>query len=302
MNKIVIVGGTGFLGFHVAKHFLKKKFKIISISRYKPKKIRKLSKVKYLFADISKKKKLIKVLKPHLNSKYVVNVGGEIDHTQNSKVYKSHFTGVKNLTNIFKNANIKRFIQIGSSMEYGKSKSPQLENAKAKPISVYGKSKFLATNYLIKMYKERNFPSLIVRPYQIYGPAQEKNRLVPFLISQSLNGNHFPCSDGNQFRDFLYILDFVNCIDLLIRKKIKLGQIFNVGNGKGIKVKKVINLVNKKIKMGKPIFNQIKLRKEEQKYLFPSILKIKKTVGWMPKTKLNIGINKTIRFYRNKKK
>jgi nucleoside-diphosphate-sugar epimerase len=52
--------------------------------------------------------------------------------------------------------------------------------------------------------------------------------------------------------------------------------------------------------MGKPVFNQIKLRKEEQKYLFPSILKIKKTVGWTPKTKLNIGINKTIRFYRNK--
>ena len=55
MSKIIIVGGTGFLGFHLAKYFLKKKWKVVSVSRKKPKKIRKLSKVTYVLADIRKK-------------------------------------------------------------------------------------------------------------------------------------------------------------------------------------------------------------------------------------------------------
>jgi nucleoside-diphosphate-sugar epimerase len=298
LDKIIVIGGTGFLGYHISKHFLKKKFNVISISRNKPKKFRRLRTAKYIFSDISKKKNLLKILKPHLNSKYVINVGGEIDHKRDKKVYNSHYIGVKNLTNIFLNTNLVKFIQIGSSMEYGKSKSPQFEGTSPKPISSYGKSKLLATNYLINMYKKKNFPSLIVRPYQVYGPAQEEKRLIPFIISQSLKGKNFPCSSGNQFRDFLYVSDFIKCLDLLIKKKIKLGQIYNIGTGKGEKIKNVINLINKKIKFGKPVFNKIKLREEEQKYLFPSIFKIKKALGWMPKIKFNTGINKTIRFYK----
>ena len=55
MSKIIIVGGTGFLGFHLAKYFIKKKWKDVSVSRKKPKKIRKLSKVTYVLADIRKR-------------------------------------------------------------------------------------------------------------------------------------------------------------------------------------------------------------------------------------------------------
>lgn len=301
MKKILIVGGTGFLGYHISKYFISKKFKVISISRKKPKKTKRLSKVKYLFSDISKRKKLEEVLGPHSDIKYIINLGGEINHKKSNEVYKSHFLGVKYLVSIFLKTNIKKFIQIGSSMEYGRIKSPQSENARAHPISTYGKSKLLATNYLIQMFKEKNFPALVLRPYQIYGPAQEENRLIPFVISQSLSGNLFPCSSGKQFRDFLYVADFVKCLDMLIRKKVKLGQILNVGYGKALKVKNVINITNKKINLGKPIFNKIKLRKEEQKYLFPSISKIKKVLGWKPKTQFDNGIDKTIKYFKNKK-
>ena len=302
MKKILIIGGTGFLGYHISNYFLKKNYEVVSLSRNQPKKIRRLVNVKYLYSDISNKKKLVKILKPHLNSNYLVNVGGEINHKENKKVYKSHFLGVKNLVNIFLKTNLKKFIQIGSSMEYGKIKSPQSESSISKPISVYGKSKLLSTNYLIKMYEEKNFPSIIIRPYQIYGPSQEQKRLIPFTISQSLNGYRFPCSSGNQFRDFIYVSDFVNCIGMIIKKKIQGGQIFNIGFGKGIKVKNIIKIINKKIKNGEPIFNKIKLRKEEQRFLFPNISKIKKKIGWAPKIKLDKGIIKTIKFYKNKKK
>ena len=62
VKKILIVGGTGFLGFHFAKYCLKRNFKVISVSRGKPKKIRKLNNVNYVFLDISKKKALEKKL------------------------------------------------------------------------------------------------------------------------------------------------------------------------------------------------------------------------------------------------
>ena len=61
-KKILIVGGTGFLGYHLAVFFIKKKFKVFSLSRSKPKKIRMIPNVKYLIADILNKKILEKKL------------------------------------------------------------------------------------------------------------------------------------------------------------------------------------------------------------------------------------------------
>ena len=135
----------------------------------------------------------------------------------------------------------------------------------------------------------------------MYGPNQDSNRLIPFVITQCLKKKKFPCSSGTQYRDFLYIDDFIRCIELTLRKKIKLGQIFNVGSGSPIKVKKVINLIHKKIKSGEPNFNQIKSRREEQKYVFPSLFKIKKVFKWSPKINFNKGINKTISYYKTEK-
>ena len=66
-------------------------------------------------------------------------------------------------------------------------------------------------------------------------------------------------------------------------------------------MKNVINLINKKIRSGEPNFNQIRFRKEEQKYVFPSLFKIKKVLKWRPKISFNNGINKTISYYERNK-
>ena len=297
MKKILIIGGTGYLGYHVSKALLNK-FKIISLSISNPKKKRYLRKVKYLKADISKKNSLNKLTKALSNIKYVINFGGHVNHNDKTKVYSSHYQGAKNLINFYLKKNINLFIQIGSSSEYGKKKSPQSENYISQPISHYGKAKLKTSLYALGVYKKKKFPIVVLRPYQVYGPNQDNNRLVPFVITQSLKGKLFPCSSGKQFRDFLYISDFVDCIKLLIKNEKNYGQIFNVGYGKPIQIKKIINMISKKIKSGKPIFNQIKMRKDEQNIIYPNIKKIKKTLKWKPKIKFEEGIDKTIRFYR----
>ena len=72
---------------------------------------------------------------------------------------------------------------MGSSLEYGKKKSPHNELMKCNPISIYAKSKYLSSKYLLDLNKNNNFPAVIFRLYQAYGGKQDNNRLIPITIS-----------------------------------------------------------------------------------------------------------------------
>ena len=126
-RKILITGGTGFIGYHLAKKCLKLNWKVDSISTKLPPIRRKLKKVKYIILDISKKNLFRKLPKDY---DYVVNLAGYVDHSKSNQITKTHYNGCKNLANYFLNTEIKKFVQIGSSIEYGKEKSPQKENNK----------------------------------------------------------------------------------------------------------------------------------------------------------------------------
>ena len=104
-KKILIIGGTGFIGYHLAKACLKKNLIITSLSLKKPEKNRFLKKVKYKFFDISIYNNLRKNLIDRYD--YVVNLGGHVIHKNSKKVLQSHFIGSKNLANFFEKKNIK---------------------------------------------------------------------------------------------------------------------------------------------------------------------------------------------------
>ena len=298
-NKIIIIGGTGFIGFHLAKFLLKKNFEVISVSRNKPKKIRFLKKVKYIKANIIFKKKLLNSLKNHLDSKFIINCGGEVEHKQIKKTFLSHYKGSENIANIFLNSSLKKFIQIGSSLEYGSLKSPQSEKVVCKPESSYSRAKYLASKSLLDFYRNFNLPLVLIRPYQLYGPAQDVNRFIPFVIKACLKNKYFPCSEGKQHRDFLYIDDFVNFIFKVILKDNIKGEIFNIGYGHPIKINEIIYKITKIIRKGRPEFGKIKLRTEENLITYPNIKKAIKLIKWKPKEKIDSGLKKTIKYYKN---
>ena len=297
MKNILIIGGTGFIGYHLAKKCLKKNFKVTSISKNQPKKIRFLKKVKYIICDINNKKILKKI---DNNFDYVVNLGGYVDHKNKQETYRSHYLGLKKLTKIFIKKKIKKFIQIGSSMEYGRVKSPQKENFNCYPESIYAISKFLSTQHLITLYKKKKFPAVILRLYQVYGPNQDKNRLIPIIIDSCKNNKSFPCSSGVQLRDFLFVDDLIDAILRCLDKKVE-GKIINIGSGKIIKVKKIISQIVNFYKAGKPLFGSIKLRNEEMLRVYPSLLSARKFLGWKSKVSFGKGILKTINFYNKNK-
>ena len=75
-------------------------------------------------------------------------------------------------------------------------------------------------------------------------------------------------------------------------------NIFNVGSGKPIRVRDVINKINKIIKKGNPKYWSIKMRIEEIHNLYPDIKKISKKYNWKPKFELNLGLKRTINYYK----
>ena len=298
-KKILIVGGTGFIGYHLAKESLKKKWEVTSISTRKVRKIRFLKKVKYIYCNISKKKSFKKLQNQEYD--YVVNLGGYVNHRDKKKTMESHFLGCKNLSNYFLNKKILSFVQMGSSIEYGKFKSPQKENLKINSNSLkstYGKAKLLATNYLMKQYKKNFFPVTVLRLYLAYGPKQDLNRLIPITINSCLKNKKFPCSTGVQYRDFVYIGDVVQAILNSIQNKKAKGQIINIGSGNPIKVKDIINTIKKISKGGLPQFGMIKLREDEILKLYADTSKAFNILKWKPKISFEDGIKKTINSFK----
>ena len=121
---------------------------------------------------------------------------------------------------------------------------------------------------------------------------------MPIVINSCLNKKNFDCTDGKQFRDFLYIDDLIDLIIKMLKNKKSIGQIINAGSGKKMQVNKIIYKIVKICSGGKPNFGKIKLRKDESTSIYPSILKANKLFSWYPKNKFNKGLNKTISYYK----
>jgi len=299
-KKILIIGGTGFIGYHLASKCKKLNWNVTSVSTRKPTEERRLNKIKYKFFDISVEKNFVLISKYKYD--YVVNLGGYVDHINKKKTFRAHYLGAKNLFEFFKDKKIKSFIQIGSSAEYGTSKVPHTEYIIGKPKGIYGKSKALASKFMTNCYKKYNFPVTILRFYQLYGPKQDTNRFIPILISNCLKRKKFPTSSGNQLRDFLYIDDGIDAIIKSIKSKNSKGKIFNIGSGRPTKLKKIMKLIEQKLKHFYPIYGKIKLRKGEPKIIYPNVTLAKKILKWKSNTTLKVGLNKTMNYYKNKKR
>ena len=99
-ENILVVGGTGFIGYHVLKKIPAKKYVLFSLSKNKPLKEKKIKNVKYLYCDITN----YKALKKKLSKKFdhIINLSGYIDHSNKKENILCHYYGSKNLIDIFK--------------------------------------------------------------------------------------------------------------------------------------------------------------------------------------------------------
>lgn len=299
-KKILVIGGTGFIGYNLIKILNKKNFDFTSVSLNKNTK-NKIKNVKYLFFDFTKKKNF-KILNKY-KFDIVVNLGGNVNHFNETSTNANQYVAVKNLIDYFSNKRLKIFVQIGSSAEYGVSVSPQKEQSKCKPRSIYSKTKLKATRYVQKFCKKKKLNGIILRLYQVYGPFQSTNRFIPIIINKCLMNKSYECHNRGVCRDFLYIDDLSNLFLKIFNKNSFgsiSGQVFNVGYGKPLD----LSLIAKKIKRvcngGVQSKKKMKLRLDEPKIIYPNITRTKRVFNWKPRIKFHDGLRKTINFFSNK--
>lgn len=300
---LLIVGGTGFIGHRLTVRALESGYAITVLSLRPPKTSLTVEGVNYLQANINDLSQLKEVLSP-ANFDYVVNLSGYIDHrpllSGGGEVINSHFNGVQNILSAINWGAVQRFVQIGSSDEYGNSTAPQHENMRELPISPYSVAKVSSTHLLEMLYRTENFPSVVLRFFLVYGPGQDNKRFIPQIIHGCISGSPFPVSEGKQLRDFCYIDDVTDAILRVLKDDKVLGETVNIASGQPVSIHDVIELVRTTIGKGTPDYGKIPYRSGENMALYANIEKAQELLDWHPRVGLKEGIVRTIDSIRNK--
>lgn len=299
-SKILVAGGSGFIGSNLISDLVSLGNEVISISKSMPNANRKIKYAKYILHDLEEpiNKNEFKLLR---NIDYLVNCSGYIDHKSFSQggkaIFNNHFESVHLLSNLAIDLNVKSFIQIGSSDEYGKRKCPIEESSRESPISPYSLGKLTSTHFLQQCNNSGILKTVILRPFLIFGERQGKDRFLPFLIDNCLNNREFKVSKGEQIRDYLYIKDFNRALINALDNEKAYGEVINVASGIPIAIKEIINYVKELIGKGKPILGGIDYRNGESMELYANIQKAKRILNWEPKYELKKSLKKVISWY-----
>jgi len=300
-KRLLIIGGTGFIGKSLAREALLLGFSVVVLSLRCPSKKEKIQCVSYLQADINNFIDLQNNLVA-ADFEYVVNLSGYVDHagffTGGKAIIDTHFIGLQNITQILNWKKIERFVQVGSSDEYGGNEAPQHENMREMPISPYSLAKVANTHFLQMLHRTDNFQVVILRLFLVYGPGQGCGRFLPQIVEGCFSEKEFKTSLGEQVRDFCYIDDITDGILKALKCDNVNGEIINLASGNPISIRTVIEKVQTYIGKGSPKFGKIAYRTGENMSLYADISKAELLLGWRPKTAIESGIKKIVDHYR----
>jgi len=303
IERLLVIGGTGFIGRNLVVKSIELGYSVTVLSLNDPTDESKLNEVCYIQCDIRSFDNLQQKLTEN-SFDYVINLGGYVNHSGfldgGSSVVEAHFLGVLNILKIIDWKVLKRFVQIGSSDEYGNSPAPQNEQTPGSAISSYSFGKLAVTNLLEMLFQTENFPMVVIRLFLVYGPGQNSERFFPQIINGCLSGDKFPVSMGEQLRDFCYIDDITRGILLSLRNKEAVGEIINLGSGDAISIKNAIKIIQRIVGMGDPDYGQYPYRIDENMELYADINKAKKILKWYPDTDIEHGLYKMIKFNKEK--
>jgi len=319
MKKIIVTGGSGFIGSNLVKFLLKKNYFVINIDCLKysanPYNTKNLNKNKnYVFykLDINSKNKITKILKKYkpdaiFNLAAETHVDRSIDKPYN--FIHSNILGTYNLLeSILAYKKKIKLIHISTDEVYGDVvKGRSDEKSAYKPSSPYSSSKASA-DHLVKAYiRTYKISAVISNCCNNYGPNQFPEKLIPKLIFNIINNKSLPIyGKGMNSREWMHVQDHCEAL-LLIYLKGKIGENYNIGSGTNVKnidiAKKLLKItknkstkVNKKTKV---IF--VKDRPGHDIRYALNNKKILKNLGWKAKISLNKGLSQTFDWYLNNK-
>lgn len=306
MKKILITGGTGFIGSHLANYLILNKNYDVTIcdNNYRGKIDDFVSKIKYVNCDLTKKEEYKK-----LGDYDVVYHLAAINGTKN--FYKIPYDVLKvntliniNLIEWCKEKSIRKILYTSSSEVYASTASKSIPTKEDVLVSIedvhnprwsYAGSKILGELMIIN--SGLNFS--IVRPHNIYGPRMGYDHVIPEVISRILKKEDpFKIYGSGQTRSFCFIDDAVKMLEIIMNSNLSNSKIVNLGVDDEIKI---IDLIEKMFQYFN-YFPELDIVDPQQGSVdrrCPDVTLLNQIIGKIDKTTLNEGLEKTCKWYKN---
>ena len=316
--KILVTGGAGFIGSNFIYYMLEKHpgYKIVCLDALTYagnletlEEAMKNPDFKFVKGDITDRE-AVRTLFSEEKFDVVINFAAEshVDRSiEEPEVFlKTNILGTQVLMDASREFGVKRYHQVSTDEVYGDLPldRPDLFFTEETPIhtsSPYSASKAAADLLVMAYHRTYNFPATISRCSNNYGPYHFPEKLIPLMIANALADKSLPVyGEGLNIRDWLYVEDHCSAIDLIIHNG-KVGEVYNIG---GHNEKANIDVVKTiLIELDKPesLITYVTDRKGHDMRYAIDPTKIHNELGWLPATKFDDGIKKTIRWYLDNK-
>lgn len=322
MKKVLITGGCGYIGSHIAEILVRKRLKIIVIDNFKSGYKKLLNKkAKFYKLNILNTKKLNSIIRKE-NVDSVIHLAASLSISEGEKFPKKYFTnnvtGTLSVVNACLRTSVKNFIFSSSAAVYKDGLYKVKENSKLLPKSVYGKTKLFGEKIIKKNFKKKiNYG--ILRYFNVVGASKsgkiglinKSDHLFKNISSEMLKskpkiniyGNNYNTPDGTPVRDFIHVSDLANLHFKVLKKISSLGKsiILNCGYGKGISVLEVANEFTKQSKKPVKIIFK-KRRKGDMEKIITDTKLLKNYINWKPKISKLKDMVKTTNLWETKLK
>lgn len=312
---ILVTGAAGFIGFHLVNRLCKNKQNVIygidNFSKYYSIKLKKIR------LKILKNNKNFKFVKMDISNYFKIKnffIKKKIDilyhlAAQPGVIYSYKNPGSYTKNNILATSNIlkclqlknswSKFIFASSSSVYGeKKKYPILESSKLKPINYYAKTKEICEKMILNSKLDKK-KIIIFRFFTVYGPLSRPDMFISkYMRNLKLNIKTNLYHYGKHFRDFTFVNDVVSIMirSILLPYKAK-KRIFNICASKPIQILKLVSIINSKLKLRTQLI-LLPRRKGEIFKTYGSNSLLKRVFKFKKFTSFNIGLNKTVLFFK----
>ena len=315
---ILVTGGAGFIGSNFIFHMLKKYpgYRIVCLDKLTyAGNLSTLSSVleepnfRFVKLDICDREGVFRLFEEE-RPDIVVNFAAEshVDRsTEDPGIFlQTNILGTATLMDACRKFGVRRYHQVSTDEVYGDLPldRPDLFFTETTPLhtsSPYSASKASADLLVIAYHRTYSLPVTISRCSNNYGPYHFPEKLIPLMIINALDEKPLPVyGTGENVRDWLYVEDHCKAIDLIIHKA-REGEVYNVGGHNERKNIDIVRLICKALGKSESLITYVADRKGHDMRYAIDPTKIHNELGWLPETKFEDGIQKTIRWYLDNK-
>ena len=298
MESVFLIGGSGFIGKNLVE-YLSGKYKVTVVDKYIDEGFfERYPMVGTIKMDLVEER----IPMDYATPDYIINLASIVTAVRDFSLFDGLIsTNLKVLLNLYErykdDKQLKLFIQFGSSEEYGSEGSPFVETMREVPNSPYALVKQLTVNTALMLHANYGFPTMVVRPGNLFGKYQNKAKFIPYVISQLMAGQPLDVTPCEQKRDFISATDFAWCIGKLLENYTKCrGEIVNVSSGKSLSLKSIIETTRKLIGSSSKVnYGAKNYRENEVMDLKCSVEKLQKIIDNKVDFDMEKGIKELLR-------